>query len=140
MSCYPHLSAGVAIGIDLSILKNSLRFVSYLLLHVPCLFLYISLLLLATFFFLFFLVKIDLNMKSFRNLDLILSYLIFLLAYIHTHAFSTQIKFSSVPDRSTLSAMIKQLKLSDRPLHALRKMEAGDVPAVHTLLCQSLAK
>ena len=59
---------------------------------------------------------------------------------VHTYVLDAQIRFSSVPERSTLSAMIKQLKLSDRPQHALRKMEAADVPAVHTLLCESLSK
>lgn len=51
-----------------------------------------------------------------------------------------QVKFSSIPQRTTLAAMVKQLKLPDRPLHDLRKMEEADMPAVLKLLQESLKK
>lgn len=50
-----------------------------------------------------------------------------------------EVRFSSLPPRTTLANHIKSLKLPNRPVHPLRPMTREDVPAVHKLLQTYLA-
>ena len=51
-----------------------------------------------------------------------------------------EVRFSAIPQRETLAGMIKKLKIPDRPMYPLRKMDAADAPAVHKLLEEDLSR
>lgn len=51
-----------------------------------------------------------------------------------------EVKFSSLPARTTLAALMKNLKLPDRPTRSFVPLQLADMPRVHELLTQSLTK
>lgn len=51
-----------------------------------------------------------------------------------------EVRFSSLPARTTLADHMKNLKLAKRPVHRLQPMLEEDVPGVHRLLMEYLHK
>ncbi len=51
-----------------------------------------------------------------------------------------EVRFSSLPHRTTLAEHLKNLKLPKKPVNALRPMVEEDVEGVHALLAAYLAK
>eukprot|EP01039_Chlorochromonas_danica_P008336 gene8335-9189_t len=51
-----------------------------------------------------------------------------------------EVRFSSLPPRTTLADHLKQLKLPKKPVNRLQPMASEDVPGVHALLTDYLAK
>lgn len=58
----------------------------------------------------------------------------------HTYTVSDimQVRFSSLPARTTLAEHIRKLKLPKRPVYGFESMTEGDVVGVHALLTQYL--